>query len=35
MNPSEVCFGVSFRKFLRFTVHKKGINLDPTKAKAI
>lgn len=35
MHPFEVCFGVSFCKFLRFTVHKKGINLDLTKAKTI
>ena len=28
-------FGVSSRKFLGFLVHQIGIDLDPTKAKAI
>lgn len=30
-----MCFGISFRKFLRFTVYKKGIDLDQAKSKAI
>ena len=35
MNPSKCAFGVSSRKFLGFLVHQRGIDLDPTKAKAI
>ena len=35
MNPSKCAFGVSSRKFLGFLVHHRGINLDPTKAKAM
>ena len=35
MNPSMCAFGVSSRKFLGFLVHQIGIDLDPTKAKAI
>lgn len=35
MNPLKCVFGVSSGKFLGFTVHRKGIDLDPTKAKAI
>ena len=35
MNPSKCAFGVSSRKFLGFLVHHKGIDFDPTKAKAI
>ena len=35
MNPSKYAFGVSSGKFLGFLVHHKGIDLDPTKAKAI
>lgn len=34
-NPLKCASGVSSRKFLGFTVHRKGIDLDPTKAKAI
>lgn len=35
MNPSKCAFEVSSRKFLGFIVHHRGIDLDPTKAKAI
>jgi len=35
MNPSKCAFGVSLGKFLGFLVHHRGIDLDPTKAKAI
>ena len=35
MNPSKCTFGVSSRKLLGFLVHYRGIDLDPTKAKAI
>lgn len=35
MNPLKCAFGVSSEKFLRFVVHHKGIDIDPTKAKAI
>ena len=35
MNPSKCTFGVSSGKLLGFLVHRRGINLDPTKAKAI
>lgn len=30
----KCAFGVASGKFLGFTVHKKGIDLDPAKAKA-
>ena len=35
MNPSKCAFEVSSEKFLGFLVHHKGIDLDPTKVKAI
>ena len=35
MNPTKYAFGVSSGKFLGFLVHHRGIDLDPTKAKAI
>jgi len=35
MNPSKCAFGVSLGKFLGFLVHHRGVDLDPTKAKAI
>ena len=35
MKPSKCAFGVSSRRFLGFLVHQRGIDLDPTKAKAI
>ena len=35
MNSSKWAFGVSSRKFLSFLVCHRGIDLDPTKAKAI
>ena len=35
MNPAKYAFGVSSGKFLGFLVHHRGIDLDPTKAKAI
>lgn len=35
MNPLKRAFGVSPGKLLGFTVHHKGIELDPVKAKAI
>lgn len=35
INPLKCAFGVSSGKFLRFTVHQKDIDLDPTQAKAI
>ena len=35
MNPLKCAFGVSAEKFLGFIVHRKGIDLDPTKVKAI
>lgn len=35
MNPLKCAFGVSSGKFLRFFVQKRGIELNPTKAKAI
>lgn len=35
MNTLKCAFGVSLGKFLGFTVHRKCINLDPSKAKAI
>ena len=34
MNSSK-SFGVSSGKFLGFLVHQRGIDLDPTKAKAM
>ena len=35
MNPSKCAFRVSLGRFLGFFVHHRGIDLDPTKAKAI
>jgi len=35
MTPSKCAFGVSSKNFLGFLVHQRGIDLDPTKAKAI
>lgn len=35
MNSLECAFRVSLGKFLGFTVHRKGIDLDPAKTKAI
>ncbi|XP_028105505.1 uncharacterized protein LOC114304541 [Camellia sinensis] len=35
MNPLKCAFGVSSRKFLGFVVQNKGIEIDPTKIKAI
>ena len=35
MNLSKYAFGVSSGKFLGFLVHHRGIDLDPTKVKAI
>ena len=35
MNPLKYAFGVSSGRFLRFLVHQRGIDLDPTKAKVI
>ena len=35
MNPVKCAFRVSAGKFLRFLIHHKGINVDPTKATAI
>ena len=35
MNPLKCVFGVSAGKFLGFLVHKRGNDVDPTKATAI
>ena len=35
INPSKCAFGVSSRKFLRFLVHHRETDLDPTKAETI
>ena len=35
MNPLKCAFEVSFRKFLGFLVHSRGIDVDPAKATAI
>ena len=35
MNPLKCAFEVSVGKFLRFLVHNRGIDVDPTKATAI
>jgi hypothetical protein len=35
MNPMKCAFGVSSRKFLAFIITKRGIEVDPTKIKAI
>ena len=34
MNPLKCAFGLSFRKFLGFLIHSKGIDVDPAKATA-
>jgi hypothetical protein len=35
MNPLKCAFGVSAGKFLGFTIHEKGIEIDPKKIEAI
>lgn len=35
MNPLKCAFEISSGKFLGFVVHYKGINIDPTKARAL
>ena len=35
MNPKKCVFGVSSGKLLGFIVNKRGIEIDPNKAKAI
>lgn len=35
MNPLKCAFGVSSRRFLGFTVHRKGVDLDSIKTKVI
>ena len=35
MNPLKCVFGASFRKFLGFLVHSKGIDVEPAKATTI
>ena len=35
MNPLKCAFGVSAENFLGFLIHKKGIEIDKNKAKAI
>ena len=35
MNPLKCAFGVMSGKFLGFVVHRKGIDVDPAKVKAI
>jgi hypothetical protein len=35
MNPMKCAFGVALGKFLGFIVTKCGIEIDPTKIKAI
>ena len=35
MNPLKCAFRMSTRKFLRFLVHSRGIDVDPAKAMAI
>jgi len=35
MNPKKCVFGVSSGKLLGFIVSKRGIEIDPNKAKAI
>jgi hypothetical protein len=35
MNPLKYVFGVSASKFLRFIIHERGIEIDPTKIESI
>jgi hypothetical protein len=35
MNPLKCAFGVSAGKFLGFTTHENGIDIDPKKIEAI
>ena len=35
MNPLKCTFGVSAENFLGFLVHRRGIEIDKNKAKAI
>lgn len=35
MNPKKCAFGVVTGKFLRFRVHQRGINVDPSKIQQI
>ena len=35
LNPQKYVFGVEYDKLLGFLVNKKGIEVDPAKAKAI
>jgi len=35
MNPLKCAFGVSARKFLGFTIHEKGIEIDPKRIEAM
>ena len=35
LNPIKCAFGVSAEKFLGYVVHKKGIQIDQNKGKAI
>lgn len=35
LNPAKCAFGAPTGKFLRFIVSRRGIELDPSKIKAI
>jgi hypothetical protein len=35
MNPHMCAFGVSARRFLGFTIHEHGIEVDPNQIRAI
>ena len=35
INPTKFTFGATFRKLLGFMVSKKGIEIDPSKIRAI
>ena len=35
MNPLKCAFGISVGNFLGFLMHKKGIEVDKNKAKAV
>ena len=35
LNPEKCAFGVSSRKFLGFMVHKRGIEANPDKIRAV